>query len=346
MKPVLPRWPRTRSDRDGRPSHIHDREQPEGTTVFDVHGFNVGLGTSPNAIYDALERRLRAFRTTNRSAHFTFETITGAPPHVSADDHRVVYESVLGRVEYHPRTGTLTGQMENVGLVFELPDRATAVVQAGPLEKQTTWLVSEVLFTLALIEAAKCRGIYAVQAAAVAVAERAILLFGRKGTGKSTLAMTCAAGGYDLLSDNLVLVRQRRDGCRVHGLSEPINFGVQPVEAFHVVTHERAPGRRDGLSPVAAVDVTKAAARLAVPHALVFLGRADLYRPVLTPISSTEALLALTPNIMLTDPATSQGHLHALGELCGQVPCYRLDSTPNPDSALTLLNPLVGALDG
>lgn len=133
---------------------------------------------------------------------------------------------------------------------------------------------------------------------------------------------------YDLLSGNLVFLRYERDGLHIHGLPEPVDAVLHSSELLGEAAE------------------TKADPRLAIPHALVILGRMDLRKPVLTAISSTLALIALTPNILLTDPVTSQAHLHALGEMCERFPCYTLDRVPSPAVSMPLLNVLVGGFSG
>ena len=44
----------------------------------------------------------------------------------------------------------------------------------------------------------------------------------------------------------------------------------------------------------------------------------------LTPLSAGEALLELAPNVLLTEPRSSQAHLDALAELVAASECFRL----------------------
>ena len=57
------------------------------------------------------------------------------------------------------------------------------------------------------------------------------------------------------------------------------------------------------------------------PVALVLVEIADLDQSRLEPVDGAEALLDLVPNVLLTEPAASQAHLDALGDLVGSVPC-------------------------
>ena len=76
------------------------------------------------------------------------------------------------------------------------------------------------------------------------------------------------------------------------------------------------------------------------PVALVLVEIADLDQSRLEPVDGAEALLDLVPNVLLTEPAASQAHLDALGDLVGSVPCHRLFAGRD----LGHLAALVGAL--
>jgi hypothetical protein len=62
------------------------------------------------------------------------------------------------------------------------------------------------------------------------------------------------------------------------------------------------------------------------PVAVVFPRVAGSGRSTLTPMDRGEALLEILPNILLTEPASSQHHLDALAELVATCACYRLET--------------------
>ena len=60
------------------------------------------------------------------------------------------------------------------------------------------------------------------------------------------------------------------------------------------------------------------------PAVLVFPQVAGVPESELTPLSAGEALLELAPNVLLTEPRSSQAHLDALAELVAASECFRL----------------------
>ena len=62
------------------------------------------------------------------------------------------------------------------------------------------------------------------------------------------------------------------------------------------------------------------------PALLVFPRVAGVPRSLVRPLDRGEALLELLPNLLLTEPGSSQEHLNALGELVEASRCYRLDT--------------------
>ena len=50
----------------------------------------------------------------------------------------------------------------------------------------------------------------------------------------------------------------------------------------------------------------------------------------------------LVPNVLLTDAASSQAHLDALGHLVRRLPAFRLATGTDLEAAVELLDPIVG----
>ncbi len=89
------------------------------------------------------------------------------------------------------------------------------VVAADPTGPQIERFVDQVLCAM-LFELAPGRGWLGIHAAAVAFGGRGILLPGASGTGKSTIFAHARAAGLDVLSDDLVWLRQSGEGFRLH----------------------------------------------------------------------------------------------------------------------------------
>ena len=74
------------------------------------------------------------------------------------------------------------------------------------------------------------------------------------------------------------------------------------------------------------------------PAILVFPRVAGAPTSLVRPLDRGEALLELLPNVLLTEPVSSQAHLDVLGELVDASECYRLDTgTDLREGADTLL---------
>ena len=126
-----------------------------------------------------------------------------------------------------PAPETLLVDAENVAVrrsgsvtLFELPgasawcDSGTAragIAAVDPSERTCELFVWRVLAGL-LIELAETRGWLGLHAAAAVVEDRGLLLTGPSGCGKSTLVANLHGTGCGVLSDDLVWLRQGRDG--------------------------------------------------------------------------------------------------------------------------------------
>jgi hypothetical protein len=77
------------------------------------------------------------------------------------------------------------------------------------------------------------------------------------------------------------------------------------------------------------------------PGVLVFPRISGRRESVLEPIDPGEALLELVPNVLLTEPRSSQAHLDALAELARSSRCYRLATGTDLDATVELLREVV-----
>ena len=83
--------------------------------------------------------------------------------------------------------------------------------ESCPLEDAATYLLGPIFgFVLRL------RGVVSLHASAVAVADRAVVLVGPCGAGKSTTAAALARLGFPVLSDNIVALEERGGSLIVH----------------------------------------------------------------------------------------------------------------------------------
>src|SRR5262249_29912334 len=101
------------------------------------------------------------------------------------------------------------------------------------------------MFTLALTEILKERGLYAVHAAGPVAGNRALLLAGTSGCGKSTLALAFARRGHALLSDDTVFVDE--PGTTVFAFPDEIDVTDTTAAMFSelrvLASRAKRPGR-------------------------------------------------------------------------------------------------------
>ena len=213
-----------------------------------------------------------------------------------------------------------------------------AVTGDGPPDLM---LAAYPLFSISLVEILKRRHRYALHAACVSRHGSGLLLAGTSGCGKSTLAVAFARRGFDILADDTVFLDDRR--LRALAFPDEIDVTEATISLFEELeplrSQERRPGRtKHSLRPEVLGASTVSSC---VPTAVVVprVGNGTASR--LDPMEPAAALLELLPNVLLTDPASSQAHLDALGSLVRRIPAFRLETGRDPSAAVDLLEPMI-----
>jgi hypothetical protein len=203
-----------------------------------------------------------------------------------------------------------------------------ASVEVGSRSPQLVWLASHPLFTIPLIEMLKRRGLYSVHAAGVTLSGRALLFPGPSGSGKSTLTIALIRAGFGLLGDDMTFLARAQDDVRVLGFPDEVDLTDETVGFFPELSgleecppdegwpkHRLHTEDRYGAPPVTC----------SVAGALVFPRLVKRLKNVATRIGPDEALRELAPNVLLTEPTSSQAHLDAMADLVRVSKCYRLE---------------------
>lgn len=251
---------------------------------------------------------------------------------------RPVYDTAHGQVNYFPETDSLfLDYREDVRLLIR-PARSEVLTALRP-GAETLWLASHLLFTLALVELLKRRGLYSVHAAGLARLGRSLLLAGTTGVGKSTLTLALLDSGFDLLGDDMTFLRMKPDGLRVLAFPDEIDITPQTLGMFPDLSERLTEEARSGWNKLQlpAAILRSGMAWESEPAALVFPTIAGSVTSRLLPLTPGEALLELAPNVILTDRASSQAHLSALGALVNRCDCYRLMAGTDLKAAAKLL---------
>jgi hypothetical protein len=256
-----------------------------------------------------------------------------------------------GRPVYDPPDGAVLYDDEADRLHLELGPRLRAVcapargwarlacVGGDGAIGGDLWTLSHPLATLPLVELLKRRGLYSVHAAGLCRNGRGLVLPGTSGAGKSTLTLALARAGFGLLGDDTLFLARRPEGLRLLAFPDEIDLTLETLAFFpELVPYLAAPRpgwRKRQLRPEDAygAEVVWECA----PGHLVFPRVAGTSESRLIPLDAGEALFELVPNVLLTEPVSSQAHLDALAGLAAGSACWRLETGRDLDGAVRLL---------
>jgi len=256
-------------------------------------------------------------------------------------------------------SGAVTAAEPEAGAaVFHLPDagRIAASERAAPLRD-----------ALQLLMAPHRR--WMTHAGAVGRDGRGVLLVGRGGAGKSTLALSCALAGSEIVADDYVLLETGPP--RAHAMQSTakltedsaarLGLGPEAVDAAGfaptlegpakalVDIGALAPGRMRRQLRIAAIVAPQVASERSpfVGHGLTKSERTRAGGPngaVLEPVSAAAGLRALAPSTIIQSGFHGGAALAALGELAREVPSYALRLSPDPATNAAAVDRLVGEL--
>jgi hypothetical protein len=253
-------------------------------------------------------------------------------------------------------TGALTAADPEAGeAVFHLPDasRIPANERAAPLRDALQLLMAS-------------HGRWLTHAGAVGRDRRGVLLVGRGGAGKSTLALSCALAGMEIVADDYVLLESEpllahamqstakltEDSAARLGLGtdviDPAGFEPTfegPAKAL-VDIRAIAPGqmkRRLEIGALIAPTLPPLTSTL-VPHSetkceLTRFGEASLRK-----VSGGEGLRAVAPSTIVQSGTAGGPSLAALAELVRRVPSYALELSPDARANAAAVDGLVSDL--
>jgi hypothetical protein len=248
-----------------------------------------------------------------------------APP----EDARLIYESPMGEVLYSDGADQMFIRASWPIRAACDPRRGEATISIAGAADEHTWALSHPLLTIPLIEMLKRRARFSVHAAGVALGDKGLIIPGSSGSGKSTLALALARAGFGFLGDDMLFLVRAADGLRALGFPEAFDLTDDTVRLFpdlaDLLEVEKQPGwpkRQLRAEERFGAEVVWQCR----PVALVFPRVAHSARSTLTPMDRSEALLELVPNILLTEPISSQQHLDALSQLVASSACYRLET--------------------
>jgi hypothetical protein len=314
--------------------------------AYDLHGIGILVSADEAAVIDAIDLRLRDFRVGDQAvwatqvmiAYVNDRTATAWPP----GRGRRVYETPHGVLDYHPESDSLYGVFGGVTLRCNA-SRGTVVLACDAFAGRDLYLAIHPLTTVSLMELLERRGLFSLHAACLADPHTrdAVLLAGPSGAGKSTLALALARAGMSFLSDDIVFLDRAEElPVRVLGFADAVGLTPHAAEQFPELRRLLDEPPVDGFPKrLHHIEDLFGAAPLEAcqPRLIVF--------PEVTPgpteldwMDPREALLRLVPDVLVTDPASTQAHLAAIAALLDRVSCYSLRSGHELTRALDLVN--------
>lgn len=322
-----------------------------GRRSYDLHGVVLDVVSADPTALDLLDGRLLTFlrepdgagRTAGVVLHLR-TAAEGPPPRPPPGARsRPVYDLPSGQVRYFDDGDVLFVDHEGVTMVA---DFAASVVETfvGRLNDRARWLATHPFFTMALVEALKRRRLHSIHAAACAAEDGSVvLLAGQSGAGKTTLALALARAGFGFLGDDTAFLAH--DGATLDVLGFPDEVDVTDdtaallPELGHLLGRPKPAGavkHRVRAEEVYGVPVVE----MGPVTALVFPRIGGCPDSTLAPLSPDEALMELLPNVLLTEPCSSQAHLDTLGRLAFGTPAYRMTVGSDLDRAAGALAPV------
>jgi hypothetical protein len=249
---------------------------------------------------------------------------------------RSIYDAPGTPIEYFDDSDQLFVDYEHRVRMLCTPGRGLIEMSVTGSDDGDPILATHPLLTVALLETLKRSERYPLHAACVSLNGRGVLVPGASGSGKSTLSVTLVRAGFDFLSDDTVFLASSDEGVWVWGFPDEIDVMENTVamipELGHLAGLPLRAGRDKhgfrveevfGVSPLAGCR----------PAALIAPKVVQGTRSELVPLSRSEALLELMPNILLTEPVSTQAHLDMLGTLVETVPCLTFQVGSDLDAA-------------
>lgn len=315
--------------------------------AYDLHGIRIGIaarGAAERAAVGVHARLAGLPREDSTAPDLLFEIHAGdVHPFERPAAARPVYDPPIGEVVYDDGAGFLyIGYGPRLSVLCE-PGRGRARASAAPMMEEDLWSLSHPLFTLPLVELLKHRGLYGLHAGGVCRDGRALLLPGTSGSGKSTLTLALARAGFGFLGDDTLFLARRPDGLKILAFPDEFDLTDQTVAFFPELApllHASRPQGWRKRQIRAERTYDSEIVWECEPALLVFPRVAGVRESRLSPMPKDEALLELAPNVLLTDPDSSQAHFDALGELVERSDCWRLETGTDLGEAVRKLEAL------
>lgn len=314
--------------------------------VLDVHGVAVDVRSDHPALAELVARRLAFFSEAASAGDAVRLELRATDAHLVERPEgpvRPVYEPETGEVLYAEEHDALYVDYGRVRALVRAAAGSALVSVLEPVE-EVAWAATRPLVTLPLLELLKRRGVFGVHAAGVALDGRGVALAGTSGSGKTTLAVALALAGFDLLGDDMLFVRSEGSEAVLLAFPDELDLSETTVSFFPELEARLRPEALAGAAK-RQLDATALEAGVAADARARLVLFPQIASPgdpsAVEPLSADEALLELAPNVLLTEPSSSQRHLEALGSLVRAGRCFRLTTGRDFDHAAEIVRELL-----
>lgn len=317
---------------------------------YDVHGVEFSIRADHPDIAQSLGAWLEPFavaqpRRTRAVAEFS--CVPDATAHrvaAPAGQTRPVYDSPMGGVCYDGQADELYLQYDDLVRLHCDWRRGRISVSIARAALGKLGYIARPLFLIPLIELLKRHGRYSVHAAGFSVGGHGFLLAGTSGAGKSTLAIALARAGFQFLGDDMLFLERGEAGVRLLAFPEELRVTEATLALLPGLRRvARAAGIPESpkyrLRPADLGDI--AWCWSCRPVALLFPRVVRRETSLVFDMDRDAALLELAPNVLLTEPRSSQAHLDALADLVRQANCYRIETGTDFERLAATLRDLV-----
>jgi hypothetical protein len=318
--------------------------QPDVVASFDLHGVEVEVRSNRPELLELVARRLRFFArgaTSRPAARFELRAVARHVVERPEGALRSVYEPETGEVVYHEGRDELFIDYGRVRARCRLGEGDVLVSVLEPAA-ESAWAATRPLVTLPLLEVLKRHGLYGVHAAGLVAGSRGVALPGGSGSGKTTVALALAQGGFGFLGDDMLFLSANGEGPLLLAFPDELDLTNATAAFFPGVEGDLRDELGTAKRQLAAERSGGELVARARPSLLLFPRIGSGAQTDVEPCTADEALRELVPNVLLTDPASSQGHLDALGRLARDTRCYRLSLAQDFQQLPTLVAELIG----
>ena len=301
------------------------------------------------SVAELISSRLRGLQVDDTRPHDVMVEVRGPSadrnwPPEPAGAGRPIYDAPGTPINYYDSSDQLFVEFEHTARLLCTPADGLIQISITGSHPGDEVLATHPLLTIALMETMKRFGRFPLHAAGLALGGKGVLVPGASGSGKSTTSVTLVRAGFDFLSDDTVFLTASPDGIWVAGFPDEVdvtdNTVARTPELAHLVGAPLLPGREKhsfrveevfGITPLAGCRP----AVLLAPQVVQGPGTE------VEPLSPSEALIGLLPNVLLTDPVASQAHLDMLAALVESVPCLKFLVGSDLDAAVACVTDLV-----